>query len=566
MDRSVHWSSERLIALAIAIAVMLGMASLPIHDGVEVLGRQSGRSVLHVSQSGSAEGTGSAERPFRELQQAVDASTGPTLILVGSGNYEAVHIDKRSDLEIQGAGRPVIRDGAYDRRAGLRVVSSSRVEITGLDVRQSLVGVLVEASSGITLRDLAVSDIGQEGIHVRHGSSAVLIADSSIAGTGRRPGADDRFPYSKYGEGIYIGTGTGDPDFTRDVVIRNNEIRETSAEAVDIKPRTSDIVVEWNDIHDIETNTSGAVVVGIGPLEYGDPSVIIRHNLIWNISTSSPYSDGNAITVSAPATISSNVIIATEHFGILTDGNFGTSRDVEIVGNVIMDTGRDPIGSWTEPSGASVSRDGNVTGTDAAAELGTEPIVGGLPTSAVYEVRASLGSSPSTTTTAATGSPSTATSVPVTTVATSETSPLSVTTLESTTTGGPTTSSTTTQRRSETSVSTPLAAGSSDVPPDDIEVEADASPSSEERSSERDSSGGVGLTSTTSTLTGVVVVEGATAPDAPAGVTSTSNAAAPEVLALQAQPGGSPRTVAPWLGLAGLLLTLAAGVEFRRRP
>ncbi len=414
--------------LAVAAILFLIVIALTPSRPVGVMGRQVERQVIHVASTGSAAGDGSAQRPYRELQQAIDAVAGPARIEVGSGLYAAAIISGRTDIEIVGSAGTTFSDGAYDRRAALRIVGSQNIRVSDLQVRTSLVGVLVESSAAIELVGLEVHDVGQEGIHIRYNSNDVLVADSIISLTGQRPGSDDRFPYSKYGEGVYIGTGTGDPDYTRDVHIRDNDISRTTAEAIDIKPRTSDIVVEWNDIHDIETNTSGAVVVGIGPLEYGDPNVIIRSNLLWNISTSSPYSDGNAVTVSAPATVEANVIIGTKHFGVLTDGNFGTSRAVELRNNVITATGRDPIGSWNEPNGAIVSLDGNLTGSAAEAVLGPSPISGGTPTAAAYSLRADLADGPSATTTTST--------VPAST--TSTTLPAETT---SSTTSGPTTTS-----------------------------------------------------------------------------------------------------------------------------
>ena len=126
-----------------------------------------------------------------------------------------------------------------------------------MTVRQALWGIYVEGSSGISILNNDVADIGQEAIRVKSGSNNVLIDGNRIADTGRR--TDLGVPN---GEGIYIGTGSpSGVDHVNNVVISNNVLSNIRDEAVDIKLPATNVSVVDNTISNVVTHTSGAIVV-----------------------------------------------------------------------------------------------------------------------------------------------------------------------------------------------------------------------------------------------------------------------------------------------------------------
>ncbi len=352
---------------------------------------------LFVSPNGDDSRTGiSSDQAVREIQRAVDLAPPGATIQVAAGTYQAVTIQGRADLRIVGQPGTSVSDGRYERSAAVAIIDSQRISIEGLTLSRSLWGVKVEGSSSISLLRLKVADTGQEAVHVHRYSSDVTIADSHISDTGNRGGQ-----YAHYGEGIYIGTGSGlNDDDTHDIRILRNTISGTTSEAIDIKQSVYDVRIEGNLIHDINTNTSGAVVVGIGVRSYRDPNVLIRGNILWNISTNTRWTDGNAISLSASSTVEANVIWGTEHHGILMDGNFASSnKTVSLRNNAVFQTGRDAIGHWTDPNPAQPQLSSNLTAGDAESALGSSPRPSGdNPGANVIQLRdslvASLGGAP----------------------------------------------------------------------------------------------------------------------------------------------------------------------------
>ncbi len=302
------------------------------------------------------------------IAEAIDTARPGDTIWISPGVYPAVTITGREDLRLRKwpdlPGAVVIADGAYDRRAAVHIEDSRGIAIEGLELTTSLWGVMVVGSSDVDLVGLTVRDIGQEAIHIRDFSQSALIEDCTIFDTGRRPGGSGDYGYEQNGEGIYLGTGgpVDNFDVTTDVVIRNNEIYNTTAEAIDIKSSVLRVLIEDNRIHDVATNTSGAVVLGVGRRTYPDPEVTITGNYVWNISTVTPYTDGNAIRLSAQATVTNNVIWNVEHHGVLADGDFVTSeaRTVTVTNNALLFAGRSGFDAWTSPNPAEVVSSGNL--------------------------------------------------------------------------------------------------------------------------------------------------------------------------------------------------------------
>ena len=68
----------------------------------------------------------------------------------------------------------------------------------GFTVRNGQKGVMLDGSSNSILQQLTVEDIGDEGIHLRAGSSDNQVLDNTVRRTGLRK--------QQYGEGIYVGT------------------------------------------------------------------------------------------------------------------------------------------------------------------------------------------------------------------------------------------------------------------------------------------------------------------------------------------------------------------------
>jgi hypothetical protein len=133
----------------------------------------------------------------------------------------------------------VIDGGGTDSGYGFHVDGADRVVLSGFAVRNAQKGVMIDDSQDVTVSGLTVSHIGDEGIHVRDGSTGAHIVGNRISDTGLHE--------AKYGEGVYIGSAKSnwcdishcDPDTSDNAVVQGNTISGTTAENVDIKEGTT---------------------------------------------------------------------------------------------------------------------------------------------------------------------------------------------------------------------------------------------------------------------------------------------------------------------------------------
>ncbi len=311
-------------------------------------------TVLFVRTGGNDSNSGRDEaNALASVQEAVNRFRSGGTIDIGPGTFgvvsvQAVTATEAGPLVLRGAGpdQTWLSSDSYDDDAGVEVIGSEHVILENFGVRASLWGIAIQNSHHLTVRNTMLTDLGQEALSVRDFSSDVAILDNTILGTGRRPGSFDGVSYAMYGEGIYIGTGSGSAkDSVNNIVISGNDISQTTSEAIDLKPFTYDLLVENNLIHDLSTNTSGALVLGVGDDVYRNPNAVIRGNQIWNISRTSPYKDGNGMVLGASAEVYNNVIWSTQHRGIYIDASFANpdERSVLVHHNTVVDTGGSPI-------------------------------------------------------------------------------------------------------------------------------------------------------------------------------------------------------------------------------
>ncbi|MCU4674816.1 right-handed parallel beta-helix repeat-containing protein [Catenovulum sp. 2E275] len=171
------------------------------------------------------------------------------------------------------------------RGAGVLIESSKNIELVGFSIHGGLYGVRVVDSSDIRLANLHVYNVGQEALSVRPkhaGGSNYIIEDNYIEQTGKKN--------AQYGEAIYVGDGSLKATVpVSNIMVRNNTITHTTAEAIDIKTNAQQVRIENNIIRDINLKFNGAITVGIEDnfLIGGDYQVI--NNDISGVTNRSGY-------------------------------------------------------------------------------------------------------------------------------------------------------------------------------------------------------------------------------------------------------------------------------------
>ncbi|WP_281886294.1 cellulose binding domain-containing protein [Paenibacillus sp. YYML68] len=124
--------------------------------------------------------------------------------------------------------------------------------IQDLNVTHGQKGIILDNSNYTRINGVTVSNVGQEGIHVRDGSSNVTIENSTIKDTGVTGTAYDK----GFAEGIYIGSDrsvwdvnspTGYNRQVYNTTVRNTTIGpNVAAESIDLKEGTIGTLIEGN--------------------------------------------------------------------------------------------------------------------------------------------------------------------------------------------------------------------------------------------------------------------------------------------------------------------------------
>ena len=128
--------------------------------------------------------------------------------------------------------------------------------LSGFTVRNGQKGIVTDSTNGSVIENLTVTNIGDEGIHLRTNSSSNVVIGNTVGHTGSNN--------AKYGEGIYIGSAVSNwctyskctADASNYNMIAENVVSDTTAENVDIKEGTVGGVVKNNRFDG--TNMSGA--------------------------------------------------------------------------------------------------------------------------------------------------------------------------------------------------------------------------------------------------------------------------------------------------------------------
>ncbi|BEP13649.1 hypothetical protein acdb102_19600 [Acidothermaceae bacterium B102] len=187
-----------------------------------------------------------------QLTAALHGARPGTVIALADGTYLGnflANVPGTKDAPIYlCGGRGAVLDGGNVKIGYvLHLQGADYWRVVGFSVRNAQKGVVADATSHSVVQGLSVTDVGDEGIHLRAASSFNVVAGNVVARTGLLT--------EKFGEGIYIGSARknwpkygigGGPDRSDYNVVRGNTISATTAENVDIKEGTTGGLLEGN--------------------------------------------------------------------------------------------------------------------------------------------------------------------------------------------------------------------------------------------------------------------------------------------------------------------------------
>lgn len=275
------------------------------------------------------------------LQAALDsAAPGSVLQLAPSvyrGRFHAAAVATAdAPIVLCGSAGTVLDGGDVAGGYALHLEGAAYWDVRDLAVRGGQKGVVLDATTHASLSGLTISDVGQEGLHLRSGSADNTVRSVTI----ERTGLTD----AEFGEGVYVGSAESnwcrytacDPDRSDRNTFSGLVVRDTTAEALDVKEGTTGGVVR-----DSSLSTGAAAVV--------DSAVDLKGSG-WRIEGNTIESGGDAVSIHvilAPWG-SGNVVAAN----VLRPGAGGVG--VAVVG-AARDTGNTVACENTVGTGVSLS-------------------------------------------------------------------------------------------------------------------------------------------------------------------------------------------------------------------
>jgi len=272
-----------ILKLASAVLLATGVATVGVVAEAPAAQAAPARPTVSVSNSG-------------QLTAALRKAAPGQVISLRDGTYTGRFVASRSGagsapITLVGSRKAVLTTGSKRAAYGLHVTGKNWV-LRGFSVSNSAKGIVLDNSDNTVIDGVAVTAIGQEGIHIRTSSSHVTVRNSVVDGTGQW--------IAGFGEGIYVGSGVGNwreimgskttPDRSDNVLIENNRISNTAAEGIDIKEGTTGGRVARNVFKN----------AGYSGANYGDSWMDVKGNdyAIWDNSGSGTRLD--AFQVHAP--------------------------------------------------------------------------------------------------------------------------------------------------------------------------------------------------------------------------------------------------------------------------
>jgi hypothetical protein len=188
-----------------------------------------------------------------ELTSALKAAKSSDVILIRPGRYTGRFTATAkgtadAPITLCGTSGAVLDGGGIEKGYVLHLDGAAHWVLGGFSVQNGQKGVMADRTTNSVIRNLTVSDIGDEGIHLRAESTDNQVLFNAVSGTGKHK--------AKFGEGIYIGTAKSNwcttngckPDASDRNLIEGNHISGTTAESIDVKEGTTGGILRGNTL------------------------------------------------------------------------------------------------------------------------------------------------------------------------------------------------------------------------------------------------------------------------------------------------------------------------------
>jgi parallel beta-helix repeat protein len=186
-----------------------------------------------------------------ELTAALGSAKAGDVIAMRDGTYSGNFSTENSGtatsrIFLCGGPGAVLDAGSDDNGYVFHLNGASNWVLSGFTAQNGQKGIVADSSDGSVIEHLTVTNVGDEGIHLRNNSSGNLVIGNTVSHTGSKS--------AKFGEGIYVGTAVSNwctysdcrADASNYNIIAGNDISNTTSESVDIKEGTVGGIIKNN--------------------------------------------------------------------------------------------------------------------------------------------------------------------------------------------------------------------------------------------------------------------------------------------------------------------------------
>ncbi len=273
-----------------------------------------------VAACSDSPGNGSTSNPWCTVAYGISRIGSGETLYVKNGTYNESFTIKgpagtpaaHTIISAYPGHVPVLRGSGFNS-GRIKITGTSYIDFSGFVITNHNQGLYIDDDGGtgtppnhITVTDVTVHDVGQEGVAIRGGTTNILLDRVTVYNTGRNG-------TSTNGEGIYIGGGNA-PDNTSTITVRNSTIHDTQDEGIELKGGTHDCVIEGNTLYSnlspgsAYSSGGGAIEINNPSGTYGsNPNHLIRNNVIHDIEFTSGITK-YGIRIGTGATVYNNVL------------------------------------------------------------------------------------------------------------------------------------------------------------------------------------------------------------------------------------------------------------------
>jgi hypothetical protein len=232
-------------------------------DAIDTSGHSSAQSPsVSVNVPSTGAGTSAVMvTDGSELASALAAATPGQTIKLADGTYSGNFVTTASGtasspIILTGSRQAILASSKIGSGYVLHLTGSDHWQLTGFSVTGAQKGIVLDKSSYDTINGVQVYGVGDEGIHLREGSSYDLVENCYVHNTG--------LGTAKYGEGIYVGSAVKNwpafetatdqygnkVDASDNDSLLDNTVTNTGAEDIDTKEGTLNGTISGNALSD----------------------------------------------------------------------------------------------------------------------------------------------------------------------------------------------------------------------------------------------------------------------------------------------------------------------------